>query len=403
MKKQLNPVNLEKSCHPVEMKYLVSLITLFFLVVACQEEVQIDPNAIPTDLTGKKEFLKNKKAEVRQLTQLIKKTEAEIDALIPDNQKARTLITTSKVELKDFERFVDIQAAVEADDMVAASSETGGRILQMNFKEGDNIRKGQLVAKIDLEQIDKQVAELQTSMTLAKDVFERQSRLWKQNIGSELQYLEAKNNVERLEKSLETIEFQKTKANVYAPISGVIEMVGLKQGEMASPGMPIIQILNTNKVKVVADIPETYLGKVKRGEMVTIKFPALDKEIQAKISQIGRTIDPANRTFEAEINLNNSKGIYKPNLLASMLINDFEAKNVPVIPVEMVQQEVSGKDYVYIKETGKKGAIAKKIYVETGENYNGEVIIKSGLTGGEALIMEGARGLAENQLVKIAG
>lgn len=385
------------------MKYLVPLITLFFLVVACQEEVQVDPNAIPTDLNGKKEFLKNKKAEVRQLTQLIKKTEAEIEALIPDNQKARTLITTAKVELKNFERFVDIQAAVEADDMVAASSETGGRILQMNFKEGDNIRKGQLVAKIDLEQIDKQVAELQTTMTLAKDVFERQSRLWKQNIGSELQYLEAKNKVERLEKSLETIEFQKTKANVYAPISGVIEMVGLKQGEMASPGMPIIQILNTSKVKVVADIPETYLGKIKRGATVTIKFPALDKEIQAKISQIGRTIDPANRTFEAEINLNNSKGIYKPNLLASMLINDFEAKNVPVIPVEMVQQEVSGKDYVYIKETGEKGEIAKKVYVETGENYNGEVIIKSGLTGGEELIMEGARGLAENQLVKVEG
>ena len=385
------------------MKYLVSLITLFFLVIACQEEVQVDPNAIPTDLNGKKEFLKNKKAEVRQLNQLIKKTEAEIDALIPDNQKARTLITTAKVALKDFERFVDIQAAVEADDMVAASSETGGRILQMRFKEGDHIRKGQLVAKIDLEQIDKQVAELQTAMTLAKDVFERQSRLWKQNIGSELQYLEAKNNVDRLEKSLETIEFQKTKANVYAPISGVIEMVGLKQGEMASPGMPIIQILNTNKVKVVADIPETYLGKIKRGETVTIKFPALDKEIQAKISQIGRTIDPANRTFEAEINLNNSKGIYKPNLLASMLINDFEAKNVPVIPVEMVQQEVSGKDYVYIKATSEKGEIAKKVYVETGENYNGEVIIKSGLTGGEEMIMEGARGLAENQLVKVEG
>ncbi len=385
------------------MKYLVSLITLFFLVVACQEEPQVDPNAIPTDLNGKKEFLKNKKAELRQLTQLIEKTEAEIDVLIPDNQKARTLVTTAKVAIKDFERFVEIQAAVEADDMVTASSETGGRILQMNFKEGDNIRKGQLVAKIDLEQIDKQVAELETSMTLAKDVFERQSRLWKQNIGSELQYLEAKNNVERLEKSLETIEFQKTKANVYAPISGVIEMVNLNQGEMASPGMPIIQILNTNKVKVVADIPETYLGKIKRGETVTIKFPALDKEIQAKISQIGRTIDPANRTFEAEINLNNSKGIYKPNLLASMLINDFQAKNVPVIPVEMVQQEVSGKDYVYIKETGEKGEIAKKVYVETGENYNGEVIIKSGLTGGEALIMEGARGLAENQLVKVEG
>lgn len=385
------------------MKYLIPLITLFFLVVACQEEIKVDPNAIPEDLNGKKEFLKNKKAELRQLTSLIEKTEQEIEGLIPDDQKARTLVTTAPVEMKNFERYVEIQAAVEAEDMVAASSETGGRILRMNFKEGSYIRKGQLIAKIDLEQIDKQIAELQTSMTLAKDVFERQERLWKQNIGSELQYLEAKNKVERLEKSLETIQFQQTKGNVYAPISGVVEMVNLKQGEMASPGMPILQILNTSKVKVVADIPETYLGKIKRGEMVTIKFPALDKEIQARISQIGRTIDPANRTFEAEINLNNSKGIYKPNLLASMLLNDFKAKNVPVIPVEMVQQEVSGKDYVYIKTAGEKGAIAKKVYVETGENYNGEVIIKSGLTGGDELILDGARGLAENQLIKVEG
>jgi len=385
------------------MKYLLSLITLFFLVIACQEEPQVDPNAIPTDLNGKQEFLKTKKAELRQLTQLIEQTESEIDALIPDDQKARKLVTTTKVPLKNFNRFVEIQAAVEADDMVAASSETGGRILQMPFKEGNAIRKGQLIAKIDLEQIDKQIAEIETSMTLAKDVFERQARLWKQNIGSELQYLEAKNNVERLEKSLETIRFQQTKANVYAPISGIVEMVNLKQGEMASPGMPILQILNTNKVKVVADIPETYLGKVKRGELVTIKFPALDKEIQAKISQLGRTIDPANRTFEAKINLSNNKGTYKPNLLASMLINDFSVKNVPVIPVEMVQQEVSGKDYVYIKTTGEKGEIAQKVYVETGENYNGEVIITSGLTGGEEIILEGARGLAENQLVKVEG
>ncbi len=385
------------------MKYLTAFVLLFFMTIACQQEQQVDPNAIPVDLNGKKEFLKNKKAELRQLTQLIQKTEAEIEGLIPDDQKARTLVTTTAVALKDFERFVEIQAAVEADDMVAASSETGGRILQMRYKEGDAIRKGQLIAKIDLEQIDKQISEIETSMTLAKDIYERQARLWKQNIGSELQYLEAKNRVEGLEKRLETIRFQQTKANVYAPISGVIEMVNLKQGELAAPGMPIIQILNTNKVKVVADIPETYLGKVKRGEMVTIKFPALATEIQAKISQLGRTIDPANRTFEAQINLNNSKGIYKPNLLASMLINDFEAKNVPVIPVEMVQQEVSGKDYVYIKAPGEKGTIAKKIYVETGENYNGEVIITSGLTGGEEMIIEGARGLAENQLVKVEG
>ncbi len=383
------------------MKYFLSLITLIILMTACQQTQQPGKNRIPTDLSGKKEFLKEKKAELRQLSQLIDQVEAEIEAQIPDSQKARILVTTRPIDIKDFKRFVEIQATVQSDQVVSVSSEVGGRIMRLRAEEGDAVRRGQLIAKIDLEQVDKQIAELKTSLQLAKDVYERQARLWKQNIGSELQYLEAKNNKERLEKNLETIVFQKAKANVYAPISGVVEQKFLKQGEMAAPGLPIIQILNTSKVKVVADIPETYLGAVKRGEKVTIKFPALHQEKQARISQLGRVIDPANRTFEVEAEILNKNGLLKPNLLAIMLINDFSADNVVTIPLELVQQEVSGKDFVFIKEAGEQGDFAKKVYIQIGESYNGEVIVEEGLTGQEVLIIEGSRGLADKQLIKI--
>jgi RND family efflux transporter MFP subunit len=383
------------------MRYFLSLIALVLIMTACQPEQQQDPNAIPTDLAGKKAFVKEKKAELRKLNQLITKVESEIEALIPDEQKAKKTVTLMPVTTKDFKRFIDIQASVQSDDMVSASSEVGGRIIQLTVKEGSPVRKGQLIAKVDLEQLDKQVAELETALQLATTVFEKRERLWKQNIGSELQYLEAKNNKERLEKSLETIAFQKTKANVYAPISGIVEKEFIKQGEVAAPSQPIVQILNTNKVKVIADVPETYLGKVKRGELLTIKFPAIDKEMQARVKQLGRVIDPANRTFEVEVEIANSNKILKPNLLASMMINDFSADNVVTIPLEMVQQEVSGKDYVFVKKDGQKGAMAQKVYIETGETYDGEVIIKEGLAGGENLIIKGARGLVDNQLIAV--
>ena len=139
---------------------------------------------------------------------------------------------------------------MQSDDYVNATSEVAGRILNLNVQEGQFVSKGQIIAKLDLEQVNKQIAELETSLDLANDVYDRQKRLWDQNIGSEMQYLQAKNNKERLEKSLETIKFQLTKGSVYAPISGTVEKVIVKSGEVTAPGAPIIQILNTNQVKV---------------------------------------------------------------------------------------------------------------------------------------------------------
>lgn len=380
------------------MKYLSPILLIALLALACQPEAPY-----PTDLKGRQALLKEKKKELRALEKLIGKLEFEIDSINPDKnkEKPRALVTTQVVERKNFERYIDIQSNVQSDDVVMASSETGGRLLNVNVKEGAYVKRGQLIAKVDMESINKQIDELNKAMELAEDVYDRQKRLWDQNIGSEIQYLQAKNNKERLDKSLETAKFQLTKANVYAPISGVVDMVFLKTGEMASPGGPIVQLLSIGQVKVVANVPEKYLTAVKRGQMVDIKFPSLDREMRARVSLIGSSINPANRTFKVEVNVPNRDGLLKPNLLASMLVSDYKKEDAIVIPLELVQQEVSGRSYVYVKGVGGEGDHAKKVYVETGESYNGEIIITSGLKGKEELIVDGARGLANNELIKI--
>ena len=154
-------------------------------------------------------------------------------------------------------------------------------------------------------------------------------------------------------------------------------------------------------MKVVADVPESYLGKIKKGETVTIKFPALEEETQARVSQLGRSINPANRTFEVEVNLSNKKGLLKPNLLALMLINDFSATEAVVVPIDLIQQEVSGKQYVYITKKESGIPIARKAYVEIGESYEGEVVILDGLTGEETLITDGARSLSDGEFIDL--
>ncbi|MEZ5038574.1 MAG: efflux RND transporter periplasmic adaptor subunit [Saprospiraceae bacterium] len=383
------------------MRYTIGFILLSIFLVACQPSPTVSDNVIPEDMEGKKALLEAKRTELKNLNAFITELEEKISVDDPSFGKRTKLITTVDAKQKDFNHYVEIQGAVEADDLVDVTSEIAGRILSLKIKEGQNVKQGQLIAELDLEQIKKQMAELETSIELATTIYERQKRLWDQNIGAEIQYLEAKNNKERLEKSMETLSFQLTKGKVYAPISGLVEREILQSGEIASPGMPIIQILNTNRLKVVADVPENFLRNIKVGETVNIHFPALEMERTGKVSRIGATIDPGNRTFTVEVDmLNNGAGL-KPNLLAIMRLNDFSLPNAVVIPLHLVQQEVSGKDFVFVTEKGEKGLFAKKVYVQPGFSYQGEVLIEHGLKGGEQLIDEGGRGLTEDALVEL--
>ena len=302
------------------MNRLKSLVVLAFLLNACQQPAASDNSA--TSLEDKRALLVEKRNTLQSLTSEIENLEAEIAELDPAATATKKLVTTIAVEKTDFQRYAEIQGTVEADETAAASAEVPGRLLSVTVKEGDRVRKGQLIATLDMDQVNKQLAEIDKSLELAEDVFARQDRLWKQNIGSELQYLEAKNSVERLRKSRETVEYQLTKAKVYAPISGVVDRVGMEAGELAMTGAPIIEILSLNRLKVVADLPENFLQNVRRGDQVSITYPALDMEQNGRVNLIGSTINPANRTFKVEVNTGNPGGQLKPNLLAIVKVQD---------------------------------------------------------------------------------
>ncbi len=355
----------------------------------------------PQSLEELKKSLATLKTERSELEKNIKNLESEIEKLEPINLKPEKLVTTDILAREDFKRYIDIQGSVNSSEAVYASPEIGGRILSMTINEGDFIKAGAKVATLDVETVRNQILEVEKSLELANDIFNRQERLWNQEIGSEIQFLQAKNNKERLEKSLESIKYQLTKANVYAPISGFADKIFLKKGELAGPGAPIIQIINTNTVKVVADVPESLLGKVKKGETVEIDFPALKESKKGKVSLVGRSIDPANRTFKVEVELPNSNNLLKPNLLSIMKINDLTVENTIAIPLELVQQEISGKDYVFVVGNSPGGLISEKRYVETGATFENKIVIDSGLNEGDQIIMIGARGLASDELIKV--
>lgn len=378
------------------MKYLVPIFLLLFLA-ACSEEAREARN-YPDTLEGQKQLLGDKRQEMKDLQAEIKKIELRVAELDTTKQEAKkVLVTTMPVPVKDFAHYVDVQGSVApANDPVMASSETGGRILKMPWKEGDYIKQGQLVAKIDVEAIQKNIAEVEKSLELARDVYERQSNLWEQNIGSEVQYLQAKNQVESLEKRKESLQLQLSKGNVYSPMSGTVDMVMAKQGEMAGPGTPILQILNTRALKVEAAVPENYLTSIRKGATLDISFPALDSKQSARVSFIGTKINPANRTFEIEANLSNTKDL-KPNLLAIVHVRDYEEKEAIVVPDELILQDLSGRNYVMVQNGDK----AAKRIVQIGRGYEGETIVKEGLKADDVLIVKGAREVKEGDLLAL--
>jgi len=355
-----------------------------------------DVQALKTELSVQKKALREAEKKIEAITE-------RIGVLDPASKiKKRRLVKAAPLQRKDFERFMEMQGNVEIDKTGYASSEMGGRITQLTVREGDFITEGQLIAVTDGETMNRNIEEIQKALELATTVYQKRQRLWDQRIGTEIEYLAAKNEKERLEKSILSVQSQLGKVNVYSPMTGIVDRVMVNQGEVTGPGTPIIQILKTGRVKVVADLPEIYLRSVKVGDRVEIQFPALGITRTAPISSLGRSINANNRTFQAEVYLNNSSGTLKPNLMALMLIKEFSAKNAIVLPTELIQQDVSGKDYIYIKSTcGTDGDCAKKVFIETGENYEAETQITTGLEGSEIIITDGARSVADGELIEI--
>lgn len=380
------------------MKKIFSFALVAVLFVACSEEAQ-DARKYPDTLKGQKARLAEKRQELRALQKEIEAIEIRVDELDTTAQVGKTvLVTTEPVPVKDFQHFVEVQGVITTnEDAAMPSSETGGRIVKMPWKEGDRIRKGQLVAEVDLQSLEKNIEELEKSLTLAKDIYQRQGNLREKNVGSEVDYLQSKNQVETLEKSLERLRLEFKKRFVYAPTSGVVDRVMSKQGEVAGPGAPIIQILNVTDLKVEADVSENYLGAIRRGDQVKIEFPAIGENQVTKITHIGATIDPNNRTFEVETSIKRSSDMIKPNLLAVLNLMDYENKQAPVVPDELILQDVQGKSFVMLLENGK----AAKRYVEIGRSFQGETEILNGMKGTETLIVKGARKVSEGDTVKV--
>ena len=372
------------------MKNTHKLIFATVLAFACSSGSEVDK---------KKEELAELKSQQQEITGKIKQLETDLARLSPAKaSEARIkLVEAMPVQPQTFKHYIPVQGTIESDNNVLVSPKTGGVVTAVYVNEGDRVSKGQVLAVIDDAVMRQSVEELKTGLELATTVYQKQENLWNQKIGSEIQYLQAKNNKESLERKLQTLNSQLAMNRITSPINGTVDEVNVKAGEAASPGLGVVRVVNLAEVKVKARVADSYITAVKKGDEVKITLPDIKEELQGKISFVGQVVNPQSRTFDIEVTLNNRDNKLKPNMLAVVNINDKTAQDAIVIEENFVQQTENG-DVVFV--AGSQKAEARK--VKTGLAYNGKVEILEGLKQGDSLITNGYQDLVDGQAIKVS-
>lgn len=328
--------------------------------------------------------LKQQKAE---LDAKITALEKQVGAASGQPARVRTVGLT-QLESGVFRHYIDLQGKVDAEESIPATAKMPGALKRVYVKNGDEVRRGQLLAEIEDNLLQSSLNELEGQLATATDIYNRQKALWDQKIGTEVAFIQAKNGKESVERSIATLKENIGQTKIYAPTSGTVDLVILRQGQIISPGMPLCNILNLTDLKITGAVTEAYVAKVRKGDQVLVVFPDLKKEITTRVTYVSKTIDPTTRTFIVECALPRGAE-YRANQVAVMKIVDYQNANAVSIPVNVIQTAQDGDFVMVAEKSGEKAGIAKKVSIKQGSNYNGFVEVLNGLKKGDWLITTG--------------
>jgi membrane fusion protein, multidrug efflux system len=376
----------------IEMKTTIKFLTASFFVtffVACNSDGPEEK---------RKQLAEFKKQQI-DISSKIHQLEKELNDTLSVSKKG-SLVETISVNNASFEHFIEVHGTVEADKNIQIVPETSGLITELRVEKGQMVRKGEVLAVLNTDLLRQQIKEVETNLELAANIYNKQKNLWEQKIGTEVQFLEAKNRKSSLEVSLASLKTQLSKSYIKSPIDGEVDEVFPKIGEMASPQMPMFRVVNVGVVNVVSDVSEAHIGKFKKGDNVSVEFTAIDKEYRAKISASGQFINPNNRTFKITIKLDNPEGLLKPNMLSVVKIRDQFLKEAITVPSSIIQSDSKGT-FLFAVDNDGQNKIASKAYVETGITYQGQTVISKGLKDGQEVITMGYRGLIDGEAITI--
>ena len=384
------------------MKKIATIFLLSLAMISCGngedksvEEIIEDGNL--SEIRQKKSELSAEQSELSRKLDLLESAISDLD-----EDRGRPLVNIQKLQDTTFRHYAQVQGDVYTDENIVVYPETSGILNDVRVREGQQVSKGQVLAVVDDGGLASELARVETQLALAETTFERQERLWEQNIGSEIQYLEAKSNFEALQNSANQIRSQLAKNTIRAPFSGVIDEIITEEGEVVSPGQSqLFRLVSLKNMFIEASVPENYLNQVKEGSEVIVEIGSIGKQFTGEIQRVGNTINPNNRTFRIEVAIPNGDGLVRPNQIATVMINDYTNEDAIIVPEHTVQQNSQGESLVYVWEPQEENkGVAKKVVVETGYVYQGNIEITEGLEPGDTIITDGSRNLRDGQEIQ---
>lgn len=368
--------------------YIIPALALAIVATSCSKP-------------SKKDELNELKGKQSELAQKIADLEKEIAKEKPDSAASIKYkdVNVQTIALRPFDHYVQTQGTILSMENIQMSAKTAGIVTTVFSREGETVVKGQIMAQIDNQLIVRNIDELKAQLELATTVYERQKNLWDKKIGTEIQYLQAKNSKEGLERRLATLQEQNDMTKIKAPISGTVDAVNIKVGENVAPGVPVFRVVNTNDLKASAKISESYVTDIQHGNKAVITLPDLNKTIDARVTFVGRNIDALTRSFPVEVKLP-SANYLRPNMTASIKIIFYSEAKALCVPVNLVQT-IGGEKVVYIAEKDGNKLVARKKVVEVAGVYDNLAQIKSGLAAGQQVITVGYQGLNDGEPIKL--
>jgi RND family efflux transporter MFP subunit len=390
------------------MKNQFLIITLIALLsVSCGNETAIDTTQINfADVLNSKNLdsINAKKdalyAQQQVITEQLKQLNERITIL--DKSAKLPLISTITTKTSPFIHYIELQGNVTTKSLVTLSAEFNGLLTDVLVKKGDKVVKGQILARIDDGGLTQQLAQMKIQRDLAETTFERQKRLWEQNIGSEIQYLQAKSNFEAQTEAINQMNQQLAKSQVRAPFSGTIDEIFTEQGNLVTGGVPLMRLISLNDMYIETNVPERYIAGVTKGKTVEIEFPVLGKSMTSAIRQAGDFINPSNRTYSIEVPVTENNGNIKPNLTARLKINDYSNQSAILIPQNIISEDAEGEQYIYALSNIQNGiGTVERVNISTGLTQDNVIEVTTGLTEGMTLIKEGARTVKDGQRVRV--
>jgi RND family efflux transporter MFP subunit len=350
-------------------------------------------------LDKKKADLESLKKEQADLAAKIKTIEGEI-ALLGDSNSASNetskIVGITNIKFESFDKYVDVQGHVDGDENVTISAKVPSTVTKVLVNAGDRVKVGQILATLDGDIVKTQMKDLETNLKFVTELFNKQKSLWDKGVGSEVQFLSAKNNKESLEQKLATVKENLDMYLIKSPINGTVDEVMIKTGQASMPGYPAMRVINFGKLKVKADLAETYAAEVKSGNPVILHFPDIKKDLKSTLRYSGRSINLLNRTFGIEADLPSSEE-FIPNMIAVVKVVSYHKEKAIVVPINLVQDS-EGKKVIFIADSVTKKAIKKEVSV--GNIYNGKAEIISGLNEGDQLITAGYQDLNDQESIK---